>query len=69
MTAPAADGSDVVYEPSLGASAMPHPDSEGHVAWIAGLGYRLDDLPLLVAFLQRAAQAANEAAAHRKATP
>lgn len=69
MTGPAADGSDVVYDARLGATSMPHPDTEGHVAWIAGLGYRLDDLPLLVAFLQRAHADASEAAAHRKATP
>lgn len=69
VTGPAADGSDVVYDARLGATSMPYPDAEGHVAWIAGLGYRLDDLPLLTAFLQRAHQTASEAAAHRKARP
>lgn len=69
MTGPAADGSDVVYDARIGASSRPHPDPDGHVAWIAGLGYRLDDLPLLVRFLQAAHQAGSEAAAHQEPQP
>lgn len=61
MTAPQPE--QAVHDARLGAVSMTRPDSEGHIAWIAGLGYSLDELPLLVAFLQRAAQTANEAAA------
>jgi hypothetical protein len=61
MTGPAADST--VHDARLGAVSIAQPDSCGHVAWIAGLGYSLDELPLLVAFLQRAHSAASEAAA------
>lgn len=46
------------YDPALGAAAMPEPDSNGHVVWIAGLGYSRDDLPRLITFLQAAYRAA-----------
>jgi hypothetical protein len=54
---------ETVHDARLGAVSMSRPDSDGHVAWIAGLGYSLDELPLLVAFLQTAHQTASAAAA------